>query len=187
MKRIVKLLLLSFLCLTLQAVLAEDTGKLINNKCRANLKTLNEGTAKFLAEKDLGLPMWANLETVTSSLIDQKYFAEKIEPPTRDCKYNLVAVSRDDYQWYCDLHGVLEGEKSVTFMYHEHRLMGKTSKRYENIPRYKEHVKDMLRWTEYQPTPGEKLRYQYNSSPITTIIMCIFAVIVLIFIYRNVT
>ena len=76
-----------FLCLAAHDLRAEDTGKLINNKCRANLKMLNEATAKFLAENDSGLPSWANHQTVTMSLVDRKYFAEELVPPTRDCKY----------------------------------------------------------------------------------------------------
>lgn len=166
---------------------AEDTGKLITNKCRANLKMLNDGTARFLAENDAGLPFWGNYDTILASLIDSKYFASKPEAPTRDCKYNLVSVSRDDYQWYCDIHGVLEGEKTVTFRYHEHRLMGKTTSRYANIQKYRDHVKDLLRWTEYAPTPVEKLKYHYNMNPLTTIILGIVGVIVMFLIYRNVT
>ncbi len=187
MKKTLLLLLLVFMCLTTHDLRAEDTGKVINNRCRANLKMLNEATAKFLAENDSGLPSWANHQTVTMSLIDRKYFAEQLVPPTRDCKYYLVAVSREDYQWYCDLHGVLEGEKTVTFMYHEHRLMGKTTSRYANIEKYREHVKDMLRWTEYSPTPMEKLKYQYNMNPLTTILLAIGGVGLLIFVYRNIT
>ena len=187
LKRILKMVLLIAACLVWLPARAEDTGKVINNRCRANLKMLNEAVAKFLAENDSGLPSWANYETVALSLIDRKYFAGKLEAPTRDCKYNLVAVSRNDYQWYCDLHGVLDGENSVTFMYHEHRLTGKTTKRYENIERYKQHTKDLLRWTEYQQTPGEKFKFHYNSNPLTTIILSILGVLIIIFIYRNVT
>ena len=187
MKKTVLLLIWVFLCLAAHDLRAEDTGKLINNKCRANLKMLNEATAKFLAENDSGLPSWANHQTVTMSLVDRKYFAEELVPPTRDCKYYLVAVSREDYQWYCDLHGVLDGEKTVTFMYHEHRLMGKTTVRYGNIEKYRDHVKDMLRWTEYNPTPVEKLKYQYNMNPLTTVLLAIGGAFLLIFVYRNIT
>lgn len=187
MKKTVLLLLCLFLCLIVQTLRAEDTGKIINNQCRANLKTLNEGTAKFLSENDSGLPSWTNYQTIFSSLIDPRYFSAKPEPPTRDCKYNLVAISRDDYQWYCDLHGVLNGEKTVTFMYHEHRLMGKTTNRYQNIEKYREHVKDLLRWTEYRPTPMEKLKFHYNMNPLSTIIFSIGGLMLLIFVYRNIS
>lgn len=179
------LIFLMFFCLFLEAAGAEDTGKVINNKCRANLKALNEATAKFLAENDSGLPFWANYQTVSTSLIDSKYLPTKLEAPTRDCKYNLVATSRDDYQWYCDLHGVINGEKSVTFMYHEHRLMGKTTNRYQNIEKYREHVKDLLRWTEYHPTPTEKFKFYYNMNPLSTLIFAIGGIMVLIFVWRN--
>ncbi|MDD3148443.1 MAG: hypothetical protein PHD82_14210 [Candidatus Riflebacteria bacterium] len=186
MKKLLKFILMIALCCSCQTTSAEDTGKLINNRCRANLKALNEGTAKFLAENDSGLPSWANFDTISSSLIDKKYLS-KPEPPTRDCKYFLVSVSRDDYQWYCDLHGVLEGEKTVTFMYHEHRLMGKTTSRYAKIEKYRDHTLELLRWTDYHPTPVEKLKYHYNSNPLTTIILGIVGIILLIFVYRNVT
>lgn len=185
-KSLVLITLISmFMFLNLSVTHAEDTGKLINNKCRANLKMLNEGTAKFLAENDSGLPFWSNYDTVLASLIDSKYFAGKPELPTRDCKYYLVSVSREDYQWYCDLHGVLEGEKTITFRYHEHRLMGKTTSRYSNIEKYRDHVKDLLRWTEYTPTPVEKLKYHYNMNPASTILLGIFALFILFVIYRN--
>lgn len=185
-KKLLTVLLTIALCWLSQTVTAEDTGKIINNRCRANLKALNDSTAKFLAENDSGLPSWANFDTISSSLIDKK-FLPRPESPTRDCKYYLVAVSREDYQWYCDLHGVLEGEKTVSFMYHEHRLMGKTTSRYSNIAKYKEHVKDLLRWTDYHPTPVEKLKYHYNSNPLSTFLLAIGGIVLLIFIYRNVT
>ena len=72
-------------------------------------------------------------------------------------------------------------------MYHEHRLMGKTTSRYGNIEKYRDHVKDMLRWTEYNPTPVEKLKYQYNMNPLTTVLLAIGGAFLLIFVYRNVT
>lgn len=187
---IVRKSLLLFLLLPLifciQPLLAEDTGKAITHQCRQNLKMLNDGTAKFLKENESGIPAWGKYETIKTSLIDYNYFPKDPEPPTPDCRYYLVSVSRDDFQWYCDLHGVLEGDKTVTFRYHEHKLMAKTSTRYENIPKYKDHIKDLLRWTEYDPTPVEKLKFYYNMNPTTTLILAIGGLFLLIFLYKNV-
>ncbi|NCB37763.1 MAG: hypothetical protein EOM80_03250 [Erysipelotrichia bacterium] len=164
---------------------AEDTGKLLTGKCRQNLKILNDGTDKFLAENNLGLPFWGNLATIKNSLIDDKYFTGTIEPPTKDCQYFLVSNSRDDYQWYCNLHGVMEGEKTISFRYHEYRITAKTTSRYENIDKYSDHIKELLRWTEYQPTPMEKLKYHYNMNPLTTTLMGIVGIFLLIIVWRN--
>jgi hypothetical protein len=177
---------LLFFCMLSTVIHADDTGKVITNQCRQNLKMLNEGTRKFLQESDSAIPIWGKYETIKSSLIDYNYYPKDPVPPTRDCHYYLVSTSRDDFQWYCDLHGVLEGEKTITFRYHEHQLMAKTSSRYANIPKYADHVKDLLRWTEYNPTPVEKLKFYYNMNPMTTVIGLVGGFLLLLFIYRNV-
>jgi len=178
-------LLLFLLILTCTQVSAEDTGKAITFKCRQNLKMLNDGTARFLKENDSGIPAWGKYDVIKTSLIDYNYFPKDPEPPTSNCNYHLVSVSRDDYQWLCDLHGVLDGEKTVTFRYREHRILAKTTSRYENIPKYRDHINDLLRWTEYEPTALEKLKYYYNMNPVTTIFLSIGAILGVIFLYRN--
>lgn len=181
----VVVLLLVFFSGPTERLFAEDTGKVITGLCRQNLKMLNEGTRKFLSENDSGIPMWSKYDTIKTSLMDYNYYPKDPVSPTRDCHYFLVSVSRDDYQWYCDLHGVLDGEKTVTFQYHEHRLMAKTSSRYAHVPKYAEHVRDLLRWTDYNATPTEKFKYYYNMNPLTTIILLVGGTLLLLFVYRN--
>lgn len=164
---------------------ADDTGKVITNQCRQNLKMLNEVTEKFVKETSDHLPPWARYETVKSSLMSFDYLPKDPVGPTLDCKYYLVSNSRDDFQWYCGLHGVIDGEKTITFQYHEHRTMAKTSSRYMTNKRYKEHTSDLLRWTEYTPTPVERFKYHYNMNPLSTILLLSGLLVVTLFVYRN--
>jgi len=166
-------------------LMAADTGKLITNQCRQNLKMLNETTARFLKDTNEQLPPWARYETVKSSLMSFDYLPKDPAQPTPDCKYFLISNSRDDYQWYCGLHGVLDGEKTITFLYHEHRIMAKTTERYMNNKRYKDHNSDLLRWTEYSPTPVERFKYHYNMNPLSTILIMSGIVLVILFVYRS--
>jgi hypothetical protein len=167
------------------SVMAADTGKLITNQCRQNLKTLNEATQKFVNDTGDQLPPWARYETVKSSLMNSDYLPTDPVGPTPDCKYTLVSNSREDFQWYCNLHGVLEGEKTVTFLYHEHQIMGKTTSRYMNNRRYKEHTSELLRWTDYAPTPVERLKYHYNMNPLSTILVMAGVLLVIFVVYRT--
>lgn len=167
------------------SLFATDTGKVITNQCRQNLKMLNEITAKFVSETTDSLPPWARYEVVKSSLMSYDYLPKDPEAPTPDCKYFLISNSRDDFQWYCGLHGVLEGEKTITFQYHEHRIMAKTTERYMSNKRYKDHTSDLLRWTEYTPTPVERLKFQYNMNPLSTILLLSGIVLLILFIYRS--
>lgn len=184
-KLIVYLLLAGFFCCQSPAY-ALDTGKLLTNKCRANLKMLNEAVNKYVEEKDTGLPAWSPYDNVKTMLLEIKYLPKDPIPPTKDCKYYLVSLTSKDHQWYCDIHGMLEGDQTITFNYHEHKIMAKTNSRYLNVKKYKDHTKDLLRWTEYNPTPTEKLRYQYNKDPLTTVVMMVLGVFLVIFIYKNV-
>jgi hypothetical protein len=54
------------------------------------------------------------------------------------------------------------------------------------IEKYEKHTNDLLRWTEYNPTISEKLKYNYNKNPVTTVFIAVFVVMVIWFIYRNV-
>ncbi|MEW6712367.1 MAG: hypothetical protein AB1403_21285 [Candidatus Riflebacteria bacterium] len=187
MKKLHLMLAFCLLAVFSAGVHAIDTGKLLTNQCRANLKMLNEATEKFLKENESSLPAWSPYKSVKDMLLEIKYLPKDPEPPTKDCKYFLVSMSSHDYQWYCDVHGLIDGDKSITFDYHEHKFTAKTSSRYMNVKKYKDHVQNLLRWTEYKPTPTEKLKYQYNKNPTTTIALVVFGVIALFLIYRNVT
>ncbi len=182
--------MLLFICLTVNILFvppasALDTGKIITNQCRQNLKMLKERTQKFLDENEDGLPMWASYDVVKSTLIGHNYFPDDPVSPTRDCVYNVVSVGGGDFQWVCNIHGVLDGEKTITFRYHEHRIIAKVSARYDSVPKYKDHVKDLYRWTNYSPTAMEKIKFYYNMNPLTTIILLIGGVLLMFFVYRN--
>ena len=186
-KHLTAILLLAGLLIATGAssLMAADTGKLITNQCRQNLKTLNETTAKFVKDTNEHLPPWARYDTVKSSLMSFDYLPKDPVPPTPDCKYFLISNSREDFQWYCSLHGVLDGEKTITFQYHEHRIMAKTTQRYMTNKRYQDHNSDLLRCTEYTPTPVERFKYHYNMNPLSTILIMSGIVLVIFVVYRS--
>lgn len=178
MKKILTILAILTVLLASE-VFAANPGKEINNKCRANLKALNSATADFLKSNRADLPKWAPYKLVFSSLIEPtKYLDKKIESPTPDCQYFLVSIDNNDYQWYCEIHGVLEGERTLTFRYHEHELSGKTCSRYMINENYEKHAQNLLHWTEYTPTPLETFKYHYNTNPLTTTILSVLFVVV---------
>jgi hypothetical protein len=186
MKKFLLILLLASLFVSAQPLWAVDTGKLLTNECRANLKMLNKATEKFVAENDSGLPAWSTYKNVRDMLLEIKYLPKDPVPPTKDCTYFLVSLNTNDFHWYCNLHGTLEGDKTITFNYHEHKIMAKTNSRYLVIDKYKDHTRDLLRWTEYSPTLAEKIKYNYNKNPTTTMVLVILGVLVIFFIYKNV-
>lgn len=183
MKKIL-LIAIATVLLFANSVYAVNTGKEINNKCRSNLKLLNAGTAAMLKNNTkYDLPKWLTLAQATNSFLDPEKYLEnkKIEGPTPDCQYFLVSLNNDEYQWLCNLHGVIDGDKTVSFRYREHQLQGKTAEKYMVNESYKEHVQNLLHWTEYTPTPVEAFKYQYNMNPITTTIISIIVLVVAVF------
>lgn len=186
MKKSLPVLLIVMLLAVAGSAWAADTGKLLTNKCRANLKYLNEATEKFLKENDSSLPAWSPYRSVKDMLLEMKYLPTDPVGPTKDCEYFLVSLNSNDFQWYCNVHGTLEGDKSVTFNYHEHKFTAKVTSRYEVVQKYKEHSANLLRWTEYIPTPKEKLLYQYNKNPVTTILIMVAGLVILFVVYRTV-
>lgn len=180
MKRI-KILILILLVLFSSIVFAANPSKEINNKCRQNLKILNEATAKMLAQKeDYRFQAWTSYKQAISSFLEpDKYLdGKKIEGPTPDCEYYLVSMNKDEHQWLCNLHGVIDGDSIISLKYHEYQLQGKTNKKYMTNENYAKHVKEMLRWTEYTLTPKEFIKYHYNMNPIVTTVATIFLIVV---------
>ena len=121
MKKIL-LIAIATVLLFANSVYAVNTGKEINNKCRSNLKLLNAGTAAMLKNNTkYDLPKWLTLAQATNSFLDPEKYLEnkKIEGPTPDCQYFLVSLNNDEYQWLCNLHGVIDGDKTVSFRYRE--------------------------------------------------------------------
>lgn len=169
------------------SLFALDTGKLITGKCRANLEYLNKATKKYLDENPgKGLPSWSTYENMKTMLMGIKYLPKDPVPPTKDCKYCFVSLGPKNFQWYCDLHGVIDGKKNLSFYYHEHRLQARIDPAYQVIKSYNKHVKNLYRWTEYYPTFTEKLKYNYNENPMTTIVTFILGAVVLLVIYKSV-
>ena len=177
MKRIIFFLIVILLSVS-NGVFAENTGKEINNKCRKNLKALNEATESLAKSKEFFLPQWISYEQAIENLngFENALDGKVIKSPTIDCKYFLVCHSNSDYQWLCDLHGLLDGDKTISFRYKEHQLQGKTSEHFKDINKYKEHTKRILHWTEYTPTPIESFKYHYNMNPITTTLISVIVV-----------
>ncbi len=158
---------------------AENTGRVINNKCRANLKILNAATSKMLSQHDFVLPKWSTYKQAISNFLKpEKYLDDKeIVGPTPDCQYYLVSDEKNDFQWLCYLHGVLEGNQNLTLKYHEHVLQGKKNDKYMTNEDYKTHFQYMLHWTEYTLTPVEYFKYHYNMNPIITTVLGIIFLI----------
>lgn len=177
MKKIFFIILVTLF--TAQNLYGANTGKEINSKCRSNLRLLNKATTDMLKSKVFDLPQWESYKQASNSFLSaDKYLdGKKILGPTLDCEYFLVSLNNNDFQWYCNLHGVLEGEKTISFRYHEHQLQGKSSDKYMVNDNYKKHVQSMLQWTEYTPTPLEVFKYHYNMNPIMTTILGILFVI----------
>ena len=187
MKKITIGLSLVFTLLLSVVSYAANVGREINNKCRQNLKLLNTGTEKLVKATSYNLPKWCTYkQAIKDFLYPDKYLEGKtIVGPTPDCDYYLVSNDKGDYQWLCYLHGVLEGDKTMSFRYHEHQLQGKTVTKFMNNEEYKKHVQTMLHWTEYTPTPKEFLIYHYNMNPIVTTVLTVFLVLLSIYLIKS--
>ena len=179
-----KIALLIILIITASTLYAENTGKIINNKCRTNLKLLNESTQKMLEKHNYDLPPWRPLEVFYKETKLFEVLDKLPTPPTLDCRYYLASLGSKDYQWCCELHGVIDGDKTVSFKYHEHAMMGKINSKYEKIPEYSVAVKSMLHWTNYRQTFSELMIYHFNMNPISTILFGIFAITIVYVIYK---
>ena len=179
MKKIKYILLLVSVFIS-SILFAANPSKEINNKCRQNLKLLNEATEKMLQDKkNYKLQTWSTYnQAITNFLDSDKYLdGKKIVGPTPDCEYYLVSINDNDFQWLCNLHGVIDGNTVYTLRYHEFQLQGKSNKKYEVNENYENHVKEMLRWTEYTLTPKEFIKYHYNMNPILTTVISIVLVV----------
>ena len=186
MKKITLLLALFSVFIT-TTVFSANVGREINNKCRQNLKLLNAGTEKLRKTTSFNLPKWASYkQAIKDFLYPDKYLEDKeIVGPTPNCEYYLVSNDKDEYQWLCYLHGVLEGDNTLSFRYHEYQLQGKTSSRFMNNTEYKKHVQSMLHWTEYSPTPKEFFIYHYNMNPIVTTVTTVFLIALSIYLIKS--
>ena len=173
MKKIGFILLLVSVFIT-SGLFAANPSKEIDNKCRQNLKALNAATKQMLEEKEYNMHPWVSLKQAGNIYTDfDKYIdVSKIVGPTPSCEYFMVYKDKNDYEWLCNLHGVMEGEL-ITLKYHEYQLHGRINSKYQTNKEYEKHSKGMLMWTEYSLTPKEFFLYQYNTNPILTTVISI--------------
>ena len=184
--RKIVLLTLCFLSVFLISY-AKDESKILTAKCRSNIEALNAATSKFIKDHPgTGLPTWSTYDNMKTMILGVKYLPKDPVPPTKDCEYCFVSLGPNNFQWYCNLHGVIRGSKEVSFYYHQYRFTARIDPEYKMVKSYQKHIKSLYEWTEYYPTIYERFQYKYNQNPISTIATLCFAGIVIIFIYKNV-
>lgn len=162
---------------------AKDTGKELTRLCRENLKKLNASTEQFQQQNPfstLFILQWSPLEKISEDMKFMEILGNDFKPVTPNCGYSYVSNNKDDWQWCCNLHGVLEGDKNLSFRYREHRMLAKINTKYLSIPEYDVHSKNLERWITYVPTVKERIIYNFNMNPITTSITAVLVVIGLI-------
>ena len=188
MKKITFGLSLIFTLLLSVVSYAANVGREINSKCRQNLKLLNSGTEKLIKSNTaFNIPKWCSYkQAIKDFLYPDKYLEGKsIVGPTPSCEYYLVSNDKNEYQWLCYLHGVNEGDKTMSFRYHEHQLQGKINSKFATNEEYKKHMQSMLHWTEYTPTPKEFIIYHYNMNPIVTTVITVSLILLSIYLIKS--
>jgi len=165
---------------------AADPGYELAKMCRANLSKLREATDKCLKSGITQFSPWGRMEDIYMMILTNKFLPERPKPPTLDCEYYMVFKDPDNFDWYCNLHGLVGGDSSVTFRYHEFQFTAYTSSKYMNISKYKTHADNLLRWVSYEPTLAENFKYHYARNPMTTMLMAGLALLFIWFIWRNI-
>ncbi|HEY9070736.1 MAG TPA: hypothetical protein VIV61_10815 [Candidatus Ozemobacteraceae bacterium] len=178
-------LCMAILLFPLQPVKAAEPGFELAKACRANLARLREATEKAIKAGITQFPMWGKMQDVYTMILTNKYLPERPQPPTADCEYFMVFKDPTTYDWYCNLHGLIGGDSSVTFRYHEYQFTAYTNSKFMNIPKYKTHADNLLRWVAYDPTLIESFKYHYARNPMTTLLMGCGALLFVLFIWRN--
>ncbi len=165
---------------------AVEPGFEITKACRANLTMLNEATAKYVKDGNTQLPTWDKFDNMFTMCLGTKYVPKKPIPPTPDCEYFFVCKNLDNFDWYCNIHGVIGGDKRYTFRYHEYQFTAQVNTKYLTISKYKTHDENLLRWCGYVPTLMEDIKYQYARNPFTTMVIVGFGLMFVWFVYRNI-
>ena len=159
----------------------------ITRKCRENMKTLRDATLEFFKnEAKADLPTWAKFDGLYTMYFAGKYLKSMPTSPTPDCSYYLILKSRDDFEYYCELHGMPSGDQKITFRYHEYQFTGVINSKYLDNKKYKEHTERLQRWTRYAPTLMENIKFQYRKNPISTMVMVVFGLCFAFFVYKNI-
>ncbi len=162
-----------------------DPGHEITKACRVNIKTLNEAVEKYLKDGHGNLPRWAPYKDMQTMVLS-KYIDKKPVPPTLDCEYFFVGMNPENYDWYCNIHGVLGGNRSITFRYHEFEFKAFINDKYLEVAKYKSHVDNVIRWCSYSPTLMESIKFSYSRNPLTTVLITAFGLFAAYFVYRNI-
>ncbi|HOY68769.1 MAG TPA: hypothetical protein PLP29_17965 [Candidatus Ozemobacteraceae bacterium] len=165
---------------------AAEPGFELAKTCRANLGKLREAVDNAIKAGTTQFPTWGKMQDVYTMILTNKYLPEQPKPPTADCEYYLVFKDPSNFDWYCNLHGLIGGDSSVTFRYHEFQFTAYTNSKFMNIPKYKTHADNLLRWVAYEPTLIESFKYHYARNPMTTLLMAVGALLFVLFIWRNI-
>jgi len=163
-----------------------EPGFEMTKACRANLAMLNKATAQYIKDGHGNLPTWGRLKEVYMMCLTTKYLPKLPDLPTPDCAYFLVYSSGENFDWYCDLHGLIGGDKTYTFRYHEFQIQARANSKYYSIGKYKTHDDNLLRWCGYVPTLTEDIKYHYSRNPFSTVVFVILGLFAAWFVYRNV-
>ncbi|MBF0408519.1 MAG: hypothetical protein HQM10_14305 [Candidatus Riflebacteria bacterium] len=165
---------------------ATDKSYDLQKSCRENLRKLKTALEDFIQKENKDIPEWATFDSVYKMLLTTKYLPDLPVLPTSDCSYFLVYKSPKVFDWYCDLHGVENGDEKVTFRYHEFQFTGQIATKYLAVEKYKRHAENLRRWLRYSPTLMENIQFHYKRNPTSTVLMVVVGLFVLLFIYRNV-
>ncbi|NLI77397.1 MAG: hypothetical protein GX442_13270 [Candidatus Riflebacteria bacterium] len=163
-----------------------EPGFEIIKACRANLTMLNEATAQYIKDGNTQLPTWDKFQNVYTMCLSTKYIPVKPVSPTADCEYFLVCKNLENFDWYCNLHGLIGGDKTYTFRYHEYQVTARINTKYLTIGKYKSHADNLLRWCGYAPTLMEDVKYHYARNPFSTLVIVGIGLLFVFFVYRNV-
>lgn len=165
---------------------AADPGYELAKACRSNLNMLREATEKCIKSGVTEFPTWAKLQDVRTMLLTSRFLPQQPKPPTLDCEYYLVFKDPQNFDWYCNLHGLVGGDQSTTFRYHEFQFTAYTSSKYMGNPKYKTHADNLLRWVSYEPTVVESFKYHYARNPMTTLIIAGIGLLFCLYIFKNI-
>lgn len=165
---------------------AADPGYELAKACRSNLTMLREATEKSIESGVKEFPTWAKLQDIRTMILTSRFLPRAPKPPTLDCEYYLIYKDPKNFDWYCNLHGLIGGDQSTTFRYHEYQFTAYTSSKYMGNSKYKTHADNLLRWASYEPTAVENFKYHYARNPMTTLIIAGIGLFFCLYIFRNI-
>ncbi len=164
-----------------------DLGFEIVKSCRKNMIMLREGTEKCIKETHPEIPIDVTpFDQVYTMVLTGKYIPQKPGSPTIDCKYSLVYKSPDNWDWFCAIHGVINGNETLTIPYHEFEFTVPFNTNFLEMKKYKSHFDNVMNWTMYSRTLNEAIKFHYRKNPTTTLIMVIVGAAFVWYVYRSI-